>query len=190
MDDRVARLEQEVEELHTQLARVRRELDRIVALVASQSNFSAVTNISVAGYRGGSSEAPPTPERVTAPSSPALAASASSDHSSRVPQSWSVRERICDEIALWIIRCLAGEHRGSSGRDRISLPSRVWVVVRDFEGTVFSPVRIYTQFASCKPLVKRGSDLGESIFVGLPSQREAFRVIAAAGLVRPSELLD
>ena len=42
------------------------------------------------------------------------------------------------------------------------------------------------QFGPCRGLVKRGpTDLGSSVFIGLPSEREAKIVVAAAGQVWP-----
>lgn len=78
------------------------------------------------------------------------------------------------QIAEFIVRCLRGEHRGESGRDRINLPSRLWVVFRDYEGISYEEPLVVNTFGLCKDRVKRGSgpDFGESVFVGLPSQRE------------------
>lgn len=182
MDQRVARLEEEVEVLRTEIAVLRREIARLSESSGSAPSISAVTSVSVGGYTQGSAVGSAVDQPVGSGSAPNTVVSGS--------QSWSVREAICDEIALWLTRSLNGEHRLSSGRDRINLPSRVWLVARDIEGNVYNPPRIYRQFSSCKALVKRGSDLGDSIFVGLPSQREAYRVIAAAGLQRPTDLFD
>lgn len=177
----MARLEDEVELLRAEVGALRRELARLTEATSAAHNISAVTSVSVAsGYSS--------PPQVSALDCPVGASANPPSSPVTGQQSWSVREAICDEIALWLTRSLSGEHRLSSGRDRINLPSRVWVVARDFEGNSFNPPRIYRQFASCRPLVKRGSDLGQSVFVGW--QREAFRVITAAGLARPAELLD
>ena len=99
--------------------------------------------------------------------------------------SWGEREAICDEIGEWFLRCLRGLHRGSSGRDRIPLSSRVWIVARDFDGFVYKPCQIYHSFSECKHLVKRGSECGESVFIGVPSEREARRIVAVAQLGWP-----
>ena len=106
--------------------------------------------------------------------------------SSRCALTWVQRESICDEIGAYILRSLEGGHRGPSGRDRIELPSRLWLVFRDYEGLEYRPVRVCRSFAECRDLVKRGSDCGDSVFVGLPSEREACRVTAAAGFTWPS----
>lgn len=182
MEQRLARLEDQVEALQAEVGALRRELARVTDSNVSGPNISAVTSVSVGGYNS-------TGSVVSALDYP-VGGSAAPNAATAGTQSWSVREAICDEIALWLTRSLNGDHRGSSGRDRLNLPSRVWVVARDFEGNDFNAPRVYRQFGSCKSSVKRGTDCGQSIFVGLPSQREAFRVISAAGLSRPAELLD
>ena len=101
---------------------------------------------------------------------------------------WAQREAICDQISTLVVRALAGQQHGSSGRDQINLASRVWLVFRDYDGNSFNPVRVYRLFGRCSALVKRGPhDLGQSVFIGLPSDREARRVVAIAGLEWPAE---
>lgn len=84
--------------------------------------------------------------------------------------SWEEREAICDEIGAFVLRGLRGEYHGSSGRDQISLPSRLWLVFRDHFGD---------------RLTKVGHQLGDSLFVGLPSEREARLVCSRAGVPWP-----
>ena len=43
-------------------------------------------------------------------------------------------------------------------------------------------MRVFSRWGGAKDLVKRGSEVGDSVFVGLPSQREIEAVIAASGL--------
>lgn len=117
---------------------------------------------------------------------PSATSVAGSSASTRCQLTWLERESICDEIGLYIQRALLGDHRGPSGRDRIPLSSWVWLVFRDYEGLEYRPVRVCRTFTECKDLVKRGQDCGDSVFVGLPSDREACRVTAAAGFVWPS----
>lgn len=110
---------------------------------------------------------------------------ATSVASSRCSTTWLEREQICDGIAEYIRRALRGEHRGPSGRDRIPLASRIWLVFRDFEGRVYQPVKVCRNFTDCKALVKRGEDCGQSVFIGLPSEREACRVAGISGVGWP-----
>ena len=99
--------------------------------------------------------------------------------------SWREREDIADQIGQFIARSVAGQHRGLSGREKVPLASRLWVVVRDYAGQIYSPVRVVRSWSSAKILVKKGQDCGDSIFVGFASEREGRRAIAVAGLSWP-----
>lgn len=99
--------------------------------------------------------------------------------------SWKAREDIADEIGSFIARSVAGHHRGPSGREKVPLASRLWVVVRDYAGQIYSPVKVVRSWSSAKILVKKGQDCGDSIFVGFASEREGRRAIAVAGLEWP-----
>ena len=98
------------------------------------------------------------------------------------PISWPQREEIAEGIGLWIRRSLDGEHRGTSGRDRNPLQSRLWIVARSIEGEDYNPPLVFRNWTGAKALVKRGQETGCSIFVGVPSEREATRVVRFAGL--------
>lgn len=101
--------------------------------------------------------------------------------------SWSVRERIAGDIGRFFVRCLEGTNRGSSGRDRLNLPSRVYVVIRDKAGFITrDPVRVFTKFTEVKSLCAESGDFGQSIFCGFPSQREAKIAVEVAGLSWPA----
>ncbi len=99
-----------------------------------------------------------------------------------LPLSWAEREEIAEGIGLWIRRCLEGGHRGTSGRDRNPLQSRLWLVIRSIEGEDFNPPLAFRNWTSAKAWVKRGAETGGSIFIGLPSEREAVRAVRFAGL--------
>ena len=147
-------------------------------------NEDASRSRSGSGYpsRGGASS--PTPSATSA-------AGSQTSGLSRVDRrllSWEQREAICEEIGQYIRRALAGGHRGASGRDKIVLPSRLWLVFRDYEGLEYRPVLVCHSFSECKNHVKRGEDCGESVFIGLPSEREGRRVAGVAGVPWPSSL--
>ena len=97
------------------------------------------------------------------------------------------RTRVAIEVGEFLSRCLQGTNRGSSGRSKIPLPSRIYVVVRDREGRVFDPVQVHHTFSSVRPLVKLGESAGDSIFVGLPSLWEARLAVQTAGLRWPAD---
>ena len=105
--------------------------------------------------------------------------------------SWAQREAIADGVGKFLHRALSGDHRQSSGRDRIPLQSRLWVICRDYAGQIYTPVKVVRSWSSCRELCKpRGAPgaPGDSVFVGLPSEREARRAVAAAGLVWPQAI--
>ena len=61
------------------------------------------------------------------------------------------------EAGLFLRRCLEGVVRGTSGRDRIRLPSKIYILARDITGKVYNPVQIYYHFSHLRSLVKSGS---------------------------------
>lgn len=83
----------------------------------------------------------------------------------------------------FLSRALAGDFRGSSGRDRLRLASEVYVIAADFFGNTFNPPKICHSFGQVKGLCKRGSSCGRAVFIGLPSTWEAKEAVQAAGLI-------
>ncbi len=100
-------------------------------------------------------------------------------------QTWGERESIAADIGRWLRASLEGQHRGNSGRDRIVLSSRLYIVIRDHSGlTTTDPVRVFSRFSEVREICFRGH-WGDSIFVGLPSQREAIACLRAGGFSAP-----
>ncbi len=98
------------------------------------------------------------------------------------------RERLAEQIGRFLGRAAKGEIRGSSGRDRLRLPNRCYLIVADFEGVRLQPP-IYTQeFSEVRRRCKRGPALGNSIFVGLASRWEAEVAARHSGLPLPAAL--
>ena len=189
MEQRIIDLEDEVGELRSDLRNCRLEIARLRRLVEAGSEAALVES---AAQSEPSFEPPSVTGNFTSTlgSYSVVEGGAGSGHAAPSaaappvapnPQSWAERENICTGIGQWVLRCLAGRPRGTSGRDRLVLSSRVWLVIRDFDGRVLEPARLYHRFSDCRSVVKRGSDLGLSIFVGLPSIREARVVAAVAG---------
>ena len=100
------------------------------------------------------------------------------------------RAAVAREVGAFLRRACNGEHRGTSGRDKISLASKFYIVVAPYSGEVFSKVRVYSKFAPVKELCKRGPDPGRSVFVGLPSQWEVSVALQAAGIPWPEGGID
>lgn len=178
----VAELREEVDALKLEVSRLRRELAGLRVRTGSESytrdsesegSFSVVSQGAqpAASARVAQTHIAPT----AAPGSPAPSVT------------WEERDQIADGIGRYLARAVAGEHRGTSGRDRVPLGSKLWIVVRDYAGQIYTPVRVSRSWGTVKPLVKPGgADPGDSIFVGVPSEREARRAVAAAGLVFPA----
>ena len=55
------------------------------------------------------------------------------------------------------------------------MPSRVWLVFRDYHGVDLDPIRVCRTFAVCKQLVKSEDSLGPSVFIGLQVQSFALQ---------------
>ncbi|CAL1134213.1 unnamed protein product [Cladocopium goreaui] len=90
------------------------------------------------------------------------------------PYPWPLREAVARDIGAFLKRCLDGEHRGESGRDRIKgLQSRVYIVVRDFDRKVYNPPLLLKTFGEVKGYCKRDGSCGDSIFIGALSDRGA-----------------
>ena len=126
----------------------------------------------------------------------ASAASASEAGHSQTPDSLpsggalltpAIRTGICKDIGGFIRRALSGGHRGSSGRDRLNLSSRIWLVFRNYRGQVFTqPCKLFHRFSEAKKECSGpGGDLGDSVFIGLPSLNDARIVVAEAGATLP-----
>lgn len=98
------------------------------------------------------------------------------------------REAAARDTGAFFVRALSGEPRGSSGRGRIRLQNRIYVVIRSYTGEVFTdPVGVYHNYSRVKELVCHPSAeiFGDSIFCGFPSQWEARLAVSAAGFRWP-----
>ena len=97
------------------------------------------------------------------------------------------RRRIAEEAGQFLQRSLSGDFRGGSGRDKIREGSTIYVLVKDYGGRTYNPVRVFESFTQLKPHVKRGSDCGNSIFIGWPTKLEAQICVRSAGLGWPAD---
>lgn len=154
-------------ELQVQLAALALRVERLEA--ESAAGFEVVSS-------------PPTSSGACPPSSASAGAVLAEDTAGRTS--------VAQQIGHFLARCLAGEDRGSSGRDRLQLQSKVYIVLADFSGHKFSSPQIFFNFGDVKAACKRGSSAGDSIFVGLPSKWEARLALRTAGLAVPAALDD
>ena len=144
LGSRVAALEREVAELRTLVARLSAQLEESEGssfdIVPASSPTAPLprplnSSPSAASSRSPAAFSPHT--RAPAPASSSAAGAAGTTPSSR--------GAACREIGLFLRRCLNGEHRGASGRDRLPGGSRFWVVAKDYHGCVLSPVQVLNQ---------------------------------------------
>lgn len=98
------------------------------------------------------------------------------------------REEAAKAVGKWIRRCLSGQPRGLSGREKINVRSRLYVVAKDFDNQRFDPPLIFESWAQCSDRVCRSGQPGDSIFVGLPSKEECRIAVREAGLQCPASL--
>ena len=101
---------------------------------------------------------------------------------------WAAREEIARGVGAWIRRALDGDHRQNSGRDRLHLASRIYIVAKDYAGNTFDPVLVFSRLSQVREICQRGGDWADSVFVGLPSQREGQVASASAGLGWPARI--
>eukprot|EP00438_Fugacium_kawagutii_P003414 Skav211328 [mRNA] locus=scaffold3120:24503:26814:+ [translate_table: standard] len=147
------------EELREELRLLRTRVERLTVVV---ENLGASEWETV-------SEVPETSSGYQVPESRTGASAATSGE-----QTWEERERICQEVGQFVRRALSGSHRGVSGRNRIRLASRVWLVFRTIRGVVHrDPCKVFHRFSEVKELCFDQNEPGDSVFVGLPSLREA-----------------
>ncbi len=96
------------------------------------------------------------------------------------------RHKVLDHIGGWIKQTLKGQRRGLSGRERLSEGNSVYLVFRDHSGRVLEPAGLYLKFSHVVPIVKPKGDVGDSVFIGLPSREDARIVCQAAGVGFPA----
>ena len=98
------------------------------------------------------------------------------------------RSKTLVDIGRWLRSCLSGTRRGLSGRERLPEGSSCYLVIRAHSGQVFDPVKVCRFFNEIQPLVKPRGSPGDSVFIGLPSYRDARLVVEAASLTWPEEV--
>lgn len=101
------------------------------------------------------------------------------------PEDIEGRLQLARECGAFLLRAVGGDHRQSSGRDRLRLPSKVYVVLVDFGGRRLEPARLCRNFADCKSLCKSGSNCGKSVFLGFATDWEAKEALVTAGIPWP-----
>ncbi len=193
-----------LQSLVSELQSLRRDLTDLSARVLTlESQLASATEARfttppasplVVNYTGLASPVslPPYPDSgaaVAVPATPASSAPATVfSGSSELNLTEAERIQLAQDAGVFLRQCLTGEQRGTSGRDRLRLSSRYYILFRDIGGRVYDPVQVHHSFLTIKPLVKRGNDLGRSVFIGWPTLWEARRCTLAAGFAWPPDV--
>ena len=98
------------------------------------------------------------------------------------------RIALAQGIGHFLRRCLSGEPRGTSGREKLKLQNRYYIICADLDGRRLSDPLFVDNSATVKQLCKRGPSAGDSVFVGVATKWEAKLVFQAADLRVPEEL--
>ena len=194
--DEVAALSEEVTSLREELVRVRRNFAKLQRLVESRVPVvdRDLDSISESGYSFVSEEVQP--QTAGGHSYPASSPSPSRSVASRESSqelvagiTWKQREAVADEVGLFLARAISGQHRGTSGRSKVPIASTLWIIVRDYAGQIYDPVKVVRSWGSCRRLCKPDNrSCGDSVFVGLPTEGECRRAVAIAGLSWPQAI--
>ena len=171
--------------------------DRIRDLEASVGFELVEPDTPGRGGRPGSSQGtPPSSAGLQAASSspgrPSIAGRAFADGSSEAnpgPSTSEFRVSLAGELGRFLAGRLSGQALGASGRDRLHLSSKCYMICRDYAGFTHSPPLVVTSFARVRELCFSAAsrqDCGESVFIGVPSQAEVRLVLSAANLPCPS----
>lgn len=106
------------------------------------------------------------------------------------PSDRAGREQLARTIGEFIRRSLDGLPRGPSGRDRLRLQNRYYLVFADFNGEQLEEPVFTERFSEIKDIVKRGNSAGASVFIGLPTLWESKIVFQTVGIPLPQRLRD
>ena len=174
--DQVQTLTSLVRRLETEVLQLKRQL------AATQERLTLVESRT----QGGLAVAP----EVASAGSEVETAATQSGSTAAGYQVGSERETVARGIGKWIRRCLRGELRGLSGRERINLQSRIYLVVRDIQGQVHDPPLVFDRWKRCAEVVIIGKDSGDSIYIGRPTKTEARIALSEAGLIVSPALRD
>lgn len=171
----VQRLERELASLRLEVGALRGRVEALEGSAAqdSVSDFSLITE-------------QPAPNSNTLPSGESRIAGGESRIAGYCVG--TAREEICRSIGQWLRRALSGLPRGPSGRERIDLASRFYLVCRDIHGNDHNPPLFFSSWKAAKDLCFHRGEPGDSVFIGLPTKTEEVICVEAAGLQLPPSL--
>lgn len=163
--------------LEDRLRRVEGEEDELRSEVAGVSSIGGYTFVS---------RDPPVAS-TPAPAEPAPASGGSEGGEITVGDTEG-RASLARQIGAFLRRCRDGLPRGGSGRDQLKLQSRYYIILADYSGEFLPEPLVVNNFAEVRSRCKRGPHLGQSVFVGVPTQWEARLALESGGFVVPRSL--
>eukprot|EP00435_Cladocopium_sp_Y103_P061388 s246_g23.t1 len=170
----------EIEELRVGLERLRIHCANLESRVALLEGHPQQRTVS-AGYSAS----------FTQVSSPVRSqASAASTRRDVVAGDTEGRIALAREIGAYLRRAYDGLPRGASGRDRLALQNKWFLVLVDFEGRRLEEPLISHSFSAIRDRCKRGSDTADSVFIGFATKWEAKLALEAGRFPVPAELRD
>ena len=158
-------LRSEIEALRLQVASLDRRVRGLEAPVAEPLGVYAEAAVSEASQVSSR----PSPSSRPVPSASSVRSTAAPAWGPVGAEDLDARTRLAARIGAFLRRGAAGQHRGTSGRDLLALPSTCYIVVVDYEGNHLRPPGYFTSFGAVRDLCKRGHRCGASVFVGFAS---------------------
>ena len=76
------------------------------------------------------------------------------------------RQELADHLGDWLRRELDGRGGGVSGRDRLGLRSRLYVLVQNHRGDRFDPVQVQSRLCDLRAHFRNQQDPGAAILLG------------------------
>ena len=174
--------------LEASLARLTLRLEAAEERIAELERLQGRESSSHSGYSVVTAPRRTSPTSQTAPP-PAqeypLQASAQSSSAPGPRLNDRERQELADQLGDWIRRELEGRGGGVSGRDRLELRSRLYVIAQDWQGNRFNPVRVYARLSELRNHFRTRQDPDASVFLGFATAWEARRAVARARLDWP-----
>lgn len=172
--DEVRRLTARVDEQQDQIFELRLQGERRLEAGSELGSYIPVEEFPSRSDRGGLEESQ-------------LVEDLRAGSAERGDATWEFRERVARECGDFLRRALSGDFRGSSGRHRLRISSKLYIVLRDASGRVtLDPVRIFRSFNNVRAVCGRDGGFADSVFLGVPTEREGRIVVERAGGTWPS----
>ena len=190
MSREVKELGFEIQALRLELQVLKLRVERQEAEIAELKAVQGFEFVQAPLEEGTSSERVPSEPSFSSQARSEPASSSQACPGDSASSDWSYRLEVARGIGQFL---KAGFERrkwsGSSGRDKITLRSTIYVLVRDKGGLTYTnPVRVFKSWRGIKEHVESKGNLFDSLFVGFPSQREATVAVSEAGFQWPLSL--